>query len=109
LTFDPKGADFAAWVNHFKDQVYKHWPPPSDKAAGARGHAVLEFTLTRDGSLKRVRVKESTGDRAVRALAESALRASQFLPLPAMYTEKAITMRATFRLNEKPAAAPRHD
>src|SRR6266581_6088702 len=59
LSFDPHGADFTAWINHFKTQVYKHWPP--EEQIGSYGHVVMEFTVARDGALQRVRVKKATG------------------------------------------------
>jgi hypothetical protein len=31
LSFDPQGADFTVWVNHFKNEVYRNWIVPSPR------------------------------------------------------------------------------
>ena len=49
LFFDPQGADFTAWINHFKNEVYRNWIVPPSVALGARGHVDLEFRVERDG------------------------------------------------------------
>jgi TonB family protein len=102
LSFDPRGADFRQWVDQFKDQLYQHWPPRTGVPAGARGYVVLEFTVARNGSLQRVRVKKSSGEQGLRMAAQEALRASRPLPLPAAYKRETITMRLDFHLNEEP-------
>src|SRR5262245_8298746 len=97
LSFDPRGADFHAWVNEFKNQLYRRWPP-TGIAEEASGHVTLEFSVARDGSVRRVRVKEQSGDKSVTVAAQKALRAGRFLPLPADYKEASISMQLSMNL-----------
>ena len=100
LSFDPHGADFTAWVDDFKAQLYENWPPK--EPAGFPGHVVMEFTVSRDGSVQRVRVfKKVAGGKAVQKAAEAALRSSTFQPLPVDYKRKNIIMRLEFHLAER--------
>jgi len=43
LMFDPQGADFTAWINHFKNEVYRNWIVPPSVSMGARGQVSIEF------------------------------------------------------------------
>ena len=57
LNFDPQGADFKHWVNRFKDEVYRNWIVPQKALfGGVSGHADLEFTVERNGSLSALRL-----------------------------------------------------
>ena len=43
LFFDPEGADFTGWINHFKNEVYRNWIVPQAVLLGyprPRGHRV---------------------------------------------------------------------
>jgi protein TonB len=103
LYFDPQGADFTLWIIRFKDEVYRHWVVPQEAAAGtARGHADLEFTVERDGSMSAVRLLSSSGADSLDRPAQAALTASRLLPLPDDYRPPRITMRVSFYYNEPP-------
>jgi TonB family protein len=105
LAFDPEGADFTSWINHFKNEVYRHWPPEGVRTE-SRGHVVMEFTVARDGSLKNVRVRKLAGDKDVRRAAQVALQASECPPLPADYRRATVTMRLDFYLHETAPSPP---
>jgi TonB family protein len=105
LFFDPQGADFTAWVNHFKNEVYRNWIVPQPALMGFRGHVDLEMTVERDGSLSNVRILKSTGTQALDRAAQNALVGSRFLPLPSDFAPERVTIQVTFFYNEAPAGS----
>ena len=103
LYFDPEGADFTAWVNHWRTEVYRNWIVPQAVLFGFRsGHVDFEFTVERDGSLSSLRLLKSSGVRALDRAAENALRGSRMLPLPGDFRPARVTMQVTFIYNESP-------
>jgi protein TonB len=102
LFFDPQGADFTAWINHFKNEVYRNWIVPQPVLLGFRGHVDLEFSVERDGTLTGLRLLKSSGTRALDRAAQNALLGSRLLPLPPDYRPPRITMQVTFFYNEGP-------
>ncbi len=54
--FDAQGAEFAPWVNQFKDQLYKEWVPSPGTPEGRRLRLKVELTVERSGAVSRLRV-----------------------------------------------------
>jgi protein TonB len=102
LFFDPEGADFSLWLNHFKNEVYRNWIIPQAAMLGFRGHVDIAFTVERDGSLSRVQILKSSGTPALDRAAQNGLTGSRFLPLPDDFGPARVTMQATFFYNEAP-------
>jgi protein TonB len=103
LFFDDQGADFTAWINHWRTEVYRNWIVPQAVLFGFRsGHVDFEFTVERDGSLSSLRMLKSSGVRALDRAAENALRGSRMLPLPGDFRPARVTMQVTFIYNEGP-------
>ena len=102
LRFDPRGADFTIWINHFKNQVYRNWNVPQSVLLGYRGHVDFEFTLERDGSMSALRLLKSSGTSSLDRAARNALTASSFMALPDDYGPPRVTMQVTFYYNEAP-------
>jgi TonB family protein len=102
LAFDPEGADFTLWVNHFKNEVYRNWIPPQPALFGMRGHVDFEFTVERDGTMRDLRMLKSSGTPAMDRAAQNALLASRLLPLPADFGPQRVQMQITFFYNEGP-------
>lgn len=102
LFFDPQGADFTAWINHFKNEVYRNWIVPQPALMGFRGHVDIQFVVARDGSIRDLKVLKSSGMAALDRAAHNALAGSQFLALPADYGPDLITMQVAFYYNEGP-------
>jgi len=102
LFFDPEGADFTVWVNHFKNEVYRNWIVPQPALLGFRGHVDLEFTVERDGRLTNLRMLKSSGTPALDRAAQNALLGSRLLPLPAEFRPPRVSMQVTFFYNETP-------
>jgi TonB family protein len=103
LFFDPEGADFTAWINHFKNEVYRNWIVPQSALMGAaRGHVDFEFTVQRDGTLAEVRLLKSSGTPALDRAAGNALVGSRYLALPSDYGPSRVTMQVSFFYGEGP-------
>ncbi|HXK10332.1 MAG TPA: TonB family protein [Vicinamibacteria bacterium] len=103
LYFDPQGADFTLWINHFKNEVYRNWIVPQAAQFGsARGHVDFEFTVERNGSMSTLRMEKSSGTPSLDKAAQFALTSSRWLPLPDDYGPPRVTMHVTFFYNEAP-------
>lgn len=102
LSFDPHGADFTQWINHFKDQVYRHWRVPQAAGAGVKGHADFQFTVERNGSVSAIRLLRSTGSTVLDRAARDAVTESSFAELPRGYKPRRVTMQVSFYYNEAP-------
>src|SRR5207245_6011661 len=61
LFFDPQGADFTAWVQHWKNEVYRNWIVPLSAEFGRRGQVDFEFVVDRSGTMIDVRLLQSSG------------------------------------------------
>lgn len=96
LFFDPEGADFTRWINHFKGEVYRNWNIPEPARLGVRGQVGLEFTVERGGRIVRITPLSSSGMAALDRAASNALEGSLLLPLPKDYGSETVTMRVTF-------------
>jgi protein TonB len=105
LFFDPEGADFTAWINHFKNEAYNNWIIPSPAQLGFRGHVDIEFTVERDGTISGLKVIKSAGQPALDRAAENALLGSRLLPLPPDFRPPRVTMQVGFYYNEGPSAS----
>lgn len=106
LFFDPQGADFTAWINHFKNEVYRNWVVPQSALFGyAKGHVSFEFTVESDGRVIVLRMTESSGTPAFDRAAQNALRSSRLLALPADFAPPNVTMQVTFYYSEEPKDA----
>jgi protein TonB len=102
LNFDPRGADFTVWVNHFKNELYRNWIVPQAVMLGFKGHVDFEFTVERDGSVSSLRVLKSSGTASLDRAAQNALTSGRFMPLPDDYGPPRVTIQVTFSYNEGP-------
>jgi periplasmic protein TonB len=100
--FDPQGADFTAWTQHLKNEVYRNWIVPQPALMGFRGHVDLEFTVARDGAVSGVRLLKSSGTTSLDRAAQNALLGSRLLRLPSDYAPDSLTIQVTFFYNEDP-------
>ena len=105
LFFDPQGADFTAWANHFKNEVYRNWIVPPSVTMGIRGHVELEFRVERDGTMSALRIARTSGTAALDRAARNALLGSRLLPLPADFRPGQVAMTVTFFYNEMGAGS----
>lgn len=105
LFFDPRGADFTLWINHFKNEVYENWIIPQPALMGFRGHVDLEFTVERDGTLTNLKMLKSSGTVALDRAAQNALLGSRLLALPSDFAPPRVTMQVTFYYSEAPSGS----
>lgn len=99
LSFDPQGADFTAWINHWKNEVYRNWIVPPSIMLGGRGHVAIGFTVERDGTLSAIGVLETSGTPAWDRAAQNALLSSRLLPLPEDFGPPRVTIQVRFHYN----------
>ena len=102
LFFDPQGADFTAWIEHWKNEVYRNWILPQPALMGFSGHVDLEFTVERDGTVSSLRMLKSSGTSSFDRAARNALLGARLLPLPADYGPPRVTIQVGFYYNEGP-------
>jgi protein TonB len=100
LFFDPEGADFTSWINHFKNEVYRNWIVPQAAYLGFRGQVDIEFTVRRDGTMTEVNLLKSSGTSALDRAAQNALLGSRLQPLPADYGPPSVTMKVSFHYGD---------
>jgi protein TonB len=98
--FDPQGADFTAWLNHLRNELYRNWIVPQAALLGYHGEVDIEFTVSRDGTLHDLHVLSSTGTPSLDRAAANALLGSRPLPLPADYAPAELTFRIGFIYND---------
>ena len=96
LSFDPLGADFTAWMQRFKSEVYRNWIVPQAAIFGMGGEVDFEFTVDRSGAMTSVSLLQSSGTAACDRAARNALLGSRFAELPADYGPATVTMRVGF-------------
>jgi periplasmic protein TonB len=102
LFFDPEGADFTVWANHWKNETYRNWIVPASVQFGQKGRVDLSFTVERDGRVSDVTLVKSSGTAALDRAAANALLSGRLLPLPADYTKPRITIGVSFFYNMNP-------
>jgi len=103
LYFDPQGADFTLWINHFKNEVYRNWIVPEAALFGTfRGHVDFEFTVEKSGTMSALRMLKSSGTSSLDKAAQFALTSSHWMPLPDDYGPPRVTMQVSFFYNEAP-------
>ena len=99
LFFDPQGADFTAWIQRFKNEVYRNWIVPPSASLGWSGQVDFLFVVVRNGTMTEVTLLESSGTAAYDRAARNALVASRLLPLPADFSPDTVTMKVGFVYN----------
>jgi TonB family protein len=104
LFFDPRGADFTQWYNHFRIEGYRNWMLPY-AAFMYSGEVQFDFTVQRDGRVTDLHMVKSAGNPALDRSARNALIASRFLPLPADFGPPSVIMRVSFIYNTRPSGS----
>ena len=81
--------------------ISKYWAPPPVGAPGQTYTVIIEFRLQRDGVIKSVMVKQSSGDFYVDAAGERAVRGPGALPVfPAEMADSYKDVEMVFRVGE---------
>ena len=103
LFFDPKGADFTQWTNHFSNETYRNWQMPQPALLGMRGVVTISFIVDRGGRVTELHVDESSGNVALDRAAANALISGHFLSLPSDFGPPTVSMRISFFYNTRPS------
>jgi TonB family protein len=86
LTFNDDNFRYLWYGRVVKKKVVDGWYPPIAARLGLTGKAVITFTILRDGALKSIKLKESTGNKSLdRASLNAVKGAGPFPELPADY------------------------
>jgi TonB family protein len=96
LFFDPEGADFTAWLNHFKNEVYRNWIVPQAASMGMRGQVKIAFTVERNGTVSAIDLLAPSGTAGFDHAAQNALAGSRLWPLPDDFHPPRVTMQIIF-------------
>lgn len=92
------GSRFGAYMQVLRDKIARNWRSNELDAAVQAG-AVIGFEIARDGSLRNVRVIQSSGNFAMDQTAQRAIiQSAPFNPLPAGYEHNSVNIDLTFRL-----------
>jgi hypothetical protein len=93
LDFDPRGADFEAWVEDFEQKIHHNWIVP--KYRGYGGSVDFRLVVEENGTITTLEVVEARADGALVAAARKAFERSRLEPLPEDYGWLRVTMRVT--------------
>ncbi len=98
ISLDTTASKYISYFKHIRDKIYLVWRyPPEAAAAGISGVVRILFVIDRDGSLKDVRVLESSGYSILdKAAVQAIIAAAPFGPFPRDWTEKELRIRARF-------------
>jgi periplasmic protein TonB len=90
-----------SFFQRFKDGIYRVWNYPQGAAErGEEGVCLLKITISRDGSVANVQLKDSSGSPALDNEALAAVRrGGPYGPLPRAYKEDQLNIFAFFRYN----------
>jgi TonB family protein len=105
MLFDPQGADFSLWANHFTREVYRNWIMPPAFEMGVQGMVTIEFTLDRSGRVLSCHVFQPSGFAAYDRAAKNAIESARAQPLPPDYPAETLTIKVGFLYNLRDAPA----
>lgn len=90
-----------SFFRRFRDNIYGVWNYPRRAAErGEEGTCLLKITVNRDGTVKEVRLMESSGHRDLDEEAMAAVRkGAPYGKLPAAYKEEVLNIFAFFQYN----------
>ncbi len=90
---------YESYVNELKERIWAHWVYPREAAERHQsGRAVIEFKVNKDGTLRRVRVLQTSGVDILDKYAVNAVRfASGVSPIPDSLKVDCMTLAVGFR------------
>jgi TonB family protein len=103
LQTDPEGADFKPYLRQILSIVRANWRrviPESARMGTLRGRTVLEFIISRDGSIPKLVTADPSGSEPLDRAAVAGLSMSNPLPpLPADFKGYQIRLALSFAYN----------
>lgn len=105
LQSDPQGADFRAYLAHILGIVRSNWRrvlPESARMGQLRGSTVIEFIISRDGSIPKLVTADESGSNALDLAAVAGLSMSNPLPpLPSDFKGQQVRLAFTFSVEAR--------
>jgi TonB family protein len=101
-----EGVNFSPYMNLLHVQVMKNWSSslPDEYWRGTKGHAIIRFDISRDGTIVNISVESTTGNDSLDQAAVNAIRnSSPLTPLPTAFKGSHITVRSAFYYNQQPS------
>jgi len=100
IQFDDKGIDFNPWLRRFIAQIKRNWFVPQ-AAMMQHGHVVIQFNVSRNGTIADVRIVQSSGIPPFDTAAFNSLKLSNpTVALPPEYPDDKAFFTVTFHYNE---------
>ena len=102
LLSDPLGVDFTPYLRMILQTIRRNWLAvmPESVRMGRRGKVVLQFSITRDGSVGKLVYEQQSGADALDRAAVAGISASNpFPPLPAEFKGGRVVLRLNFAYN----------
>ncbi|MDE0125160.1 MAG: TonB family protein [Bryobacterales bacterium] len=103
LLSDPRGVDFRPYLTQVLAAVRRNWLaviPESARLGMSRGRTLIQFSVSRDGSVPKLVIARSSGTAPLDRAAVAGISASNpFPPLPGEYLGKDIRLQFTFLYN----------
>jgi TonB family protein len=94
----PLGTRLGWYAEIVRQQIAQQWLTNGLDSSSQRAPAMVSFTIMRDGSVKDVRVLQSSGNPNIDNTAQRAVYQAKLPPLPGQVTDSSITAQFTFNL-----------
>jgi TonB family protein len=101
---DPMGVDFRPYLIKVLSAVRRNWfaVMPESAKLGRRGRVVIQFAVSRDGSVPKLVIATPSGTDALDRAAVAGVSASNpFPPLPAEFRGDSVRLQFVFLYNLK--------
>jgi TonB family protein len=102
LQSDPMGVDFKPYLIRVLSSVKRNWLAvvPESARLGRRGKVVVQFAISKDGSVPKLVIAMPSGAEALDRAAVAGISASNpFPPLPAEFRGSVIRLQLNFMYN----------
>jgi TonB family protein len=102
LVSDPMGVDFKPYLIRILSTVRRNWTAviPESARMGRRGKVLIQFAISKDGSVPKLVIATGSGTEALDRAAVAGISASNpFPPLPEEYRGNQVRLQFTFLYN----------
>lgn len=102
LLSDPMGVDFWPYLIRVLSAVRRNWYAviPESARLGRRGQVVVQFAISKDGTVAKVVFSQTSGTEALDRAAVAAISASNpFPPLPTDFRGQQVRLQFAFKYN----------
>lgn len=94
LDLNTREYKYISYFIHLKRNIEQSWVHPHNRV---KGSAIIRFTINADGSLKRARIIQSSGNEILdNAMLQTIKNSSPFNPIPKAWNRKTVTINGRF-------------